>query len=62
MFLLNKSTRALIGVLRILITIFFGFVVYGCCFLAIGHWAVDNQMNSWLLNPGNFGMIIERPI
>ncbi|CAD8074768.1 unnamed protein product [Paramecium sonneborni] len=62
MVLLHRRTRVCYEVGKIVIFMFFAFNVFLCVFYMIGVYSVASNYNSWLINPGNFGIIIDRPL
>jgi hypothetical protein len=58
MVLLNRRIRTAFSITQILLALFFSFVAYGCGFILLGKWAIGRDHHSWLLNNGNFGVIM----
>jgi hypothetical protein len=56
--LLHKRMRTFYGIFKIIMTMFFCFTFYGCLFFLLGLHSVKEGYNSWVINPGNFGVIL----
>lgn len=57
--LLHRSLRTIYNFGKIIILLQFCFLIFACVFYSIGKRSVSSGYNSWLLNDGNFGVILE---
>jgi hypothetical protein len=55
--LLRRRLRTIYSISKIMLFMFFSFILFGCFFFLLGQWSVNNNYNSWLLINGNFGII-----
>lgn len=56
--LLHRTVRTIYNFAKILMVLQFCFLLFACGFYLIGTASVNNGINSWLLNDGNFGVIL----